>query len=135
MVETLCGRSVEVVRIIRFCRAAKRLRPSVFQHSKVLNFTILDFGVWSGKGFWGHFIVNSRFTKSRNLALKFYYVGVRGLERQGILESLHCELPVHEITSVVGSGEWWPERRWIKDTCTWLSPWEVHRKKDMGHNI
>jgi hypothetical protein len=132
-VETLHGRSVEVARIVGSCRAARRLRPSVFQHSKALNFAISEF---------------------------------RGLERQGILGSLHRELPVHPKSHArislfrssgfgaardfgvaasrtpgsrnqpaVGSGARWPESRWIKDTCTGLSPWEVHRKKDLGRQI
>jgi hypothetical protein len=43
------GRSTEVARVIGSCRAVRRLRPSVFQHSKALNFTISEFGVWSGR--------------------------------------------------------------------------------------
>jgi hypothetical protein len=34
------GRSTEVARVIGSCREARRLRPSVFQHSKALNFAI-----------------------------------------------------------------------------------------------
>jgi hypothetical protein len=52
-----------------------------------------------------------------------------------ILESLHHELPVHEIVPAVGSGAQWPESHWIKDTCMGFSPWEVHRKKDLGRQI
>jgi hypothetical protein len=58
----------------------------------------------------------SQSTKLRSLA--FWHFRVRGLERQGILESLHRELLVHEIVPAVGSGVQWPESRWITDTCT-----------------
>ena len=34
------GRSVEVARVVGSCRAVRILRPSVFQHSKALNFSI-----------------------------------------------------------------------------------------------
>jgi hypothetical protein len=51
------------------------------------------------------------------------------------LELLHRELSVREIAPAVGSGARWPESRWNKDTCTRLSPWEVHRKKDLDCQI
>jgi hypothetical protein len=51
---------------------------------------------------------------------------------------LHPILAIAKIAKscqLVGSGAQWLESRWIKDMCTGFSPWEVHRKKDLGHQI
>jgi hypothetical protein len=83
-----------------------------------------DFGVATSRNFSSR---NPEISRSNFTILEFRDWSGKGLE------SLHRELFVHKIVPAVGSGARWPKSRWIKDTCAGLSPWEVHKKKDLGY--